>query len=87
VLVPADPGAAAKGFGDLGFIFDCGDHDLEGAGQVHGAVFVGQGEGLLLREREALAVGVVADIAAGGLGGQPLGDQARVGAGAVGQLG
>jgi hypothetical protein len=34
VLVPAHPGAAAEGFGDLRFAFDCGDHDLEGAGQI-----------------------------------------------------
>ena len=32
VLMPADPGAAAEGLGDLGFVLDRGDHDLEGAG-------------------------------------------------------
>ena len=86
VLVPGNPGAAAEGLGDLGFVLDGGDHDLEGAGQVDGVVLVGQGELLLLREEEPPAGGVVADVAAGGLGGQPLGHQTRVGAGAVGQL-
>ena len=87
VLVPADADAAARGLGDPRRVEHRAERDLEEAGQVRGAVRVGQRDRLLGRQRVAAALGVVLDVAARRLRVQPLADVALGGAGAVGELG
>ena len=87
VLVPAEPGAAARRLGDLRRVEHRAQRDLEEPGQVGGAVRIGERHGLLRRQGVAAAVRVVVDIAARRLGVQPLADVALGGPGALGQFG
>ena len=59
----------------------------KGAGQIGGAIWLGEGEGLLGGEAEGLRGFAPGDVAAGGLGGEPLADVAFVGVGNGGELG
>ena len=59
---------------------------MRNAAEKFGPVRVGQAERLLLGERELAGRRVVADVAAGGLAAQPLGEVARVAPGALGEL-
>ncbi len=86
VLVPAQPGAGAEPLGDLRLGLQRAQRQHERARRVDRAVRVGQHEGLLLGHRKGVAVRVVLDVAAGRLAAQPLGDVARVGLGAGGEL-
>ena len=87
VLVPAEAVTGDEALGDVVL----GEHGrarrLEHAALVDGAVLVGQHRGVLGRQAVGLGLGVVLDIAAGALAGQPLAHVALVGAGALGQLG
>ena len=85
VLVPADAQAGAQRAGHPRDRLELVDRDLEGAQDVEGAVLAGQRLALLLVEREAAGGRVVVDVAAGGLGRQPLQQVARIGLGAPGE--
>ncbi|MCY1362519.1 hypothetical protein D9M69_492420 [compost metagenome] len=86
VLVPADAQARAHGLDHLGNDLELRHGDLERTGHEGRAAFLGQREGLFLGQREQLALRVVFNVAAGGLGRQPFAQVARVGLGAAGEL-
>ena len=87
VLVPAQPGSGAGRLDDPRGVEHRAQRDLEEAGQVGRAVRVGERDRLLGRQRVPAAGRVVLDVAARGLGVQPLADVTLGGAGAVGQFG
>ncbi len=86
VLVPAKALARAEALGYLRLVLDGGRHQLKGARDERGAVFVGQGHRLLGWQPEGPRGRVVLDVAAGRLLAQPLADVALVTVGALGQL-
>ena len=86
VLAPAEARATADHVQDLGRIEHRADRDLKEAGQVGGAVGVGERDGLLGGQVVAAAVRVVGHEAAGRLGVEPLAHVALVGVGGLGQL-
>ena len=86
VLVPAHALAGAEVIGDAVVGLEHAQRQHERARRVHGAVGVGQHEGLLLGQRVAVAGRVVLHVAAGRLAAQPLRDVPRVGAGPRGEL-
>ena len=75
------------GLGDPRRVEHRAERDLEEPGQVRRAVLVGERDGLLGRERVAAVAGSYVDVAAGGLGVEPLAHVALGGAGARGELG
>ena len=79
VLLPPEALAGAEALGDLGFVAHARRGDVERARKKRRALRVGQAGGLLRGQEEALALGVVLDIAAGGLRAQPLAHVALVG--------
>jgi hypothetical protein len=74
VQVPAHADAGADRGGHHGLVADAGGGQLEGAGHERGAALVGQRERLLVGEVVATVRRVVAEISAGGLPRQPLGE-------------
>ena len=86
VLVPADTGPGAVGLLHAWHGGERAEGQLERAGQEQWSVGVGESERLLLGHRVAVVVGVVLDVAAGGLAPEPLGHVAGVGAGPLGEL-
>ena len=87
VLVPADTGAAAGGVGDPAGTGDRADGDLEQPRQERRARLVGEGDGVLGRERVAGRRGVVVHDRAGRLRVEPLPGVVRVRAGGHRELG
>jgi hypothetical protein len=87
VLVPPDTGAAAGGVRDPAGTGDGADGDLEQPGQERRARLVGEGDGMLGRERVAGRRGVVVHDRAGRLRIEPLAGVVRVGAGGHRELG
>src|SRR4029453_17886401 len=81
VLVPAHPGAGAKGIDDLRDGATGGGRDLEAAGNERGAALGRECERLLFGHAETFGDGIVLDVAACRLRRQPLAHVARVGAG------
>lgn len=76
MFMPADPVTGTEGLFDTIGVVEAGGDDLEGAGDEGGAVFDGEGEGLLGGQRESLVARVVQNIAAGGVCVEPLADVA-----------
>ena len=72
VLVPAHPVAAAKCLQDAVFVSVERRDQVIDAEDVKRAVFIGQRQRVLVRERVAVAARVVADVTARGLVPQPL---------------
>ena len=67
VVVPADAVAGLDRLGDARRVEHRADRDLEEAGQVGGAVLVGERDRLLRRQRVATRGGVVLDVPTGRL--------------------
>ena len=86
VLVPPEAFARPEALGDLGLVAHARRGDVEGAGKERRALGIGEAGRLLRRQEEALAVGVVLGVAAGGLRAQPLAHVALVGARPRGEL-
>jgi predicted ATPase/DNA-binding SARP family transcriptional activator len=85
MVVPRDACARAEGLGQARLGAQVPEDGQEGRRDV-GSVGVGEAERLLLGQRERAGGRVVVDVATGGLAAQPLGEVARVAAGAVGEL-
>ena len=86
VLVPAHPGAGAERLGDARLGLQRAEREHERAGNIHGAVRVGQRERLLFGHRVGLRGGVVLHVPASRLPAQPFGDIPRAGPGPPGEL-
>jgi hypothetical protein len=87
VLVPAEAVAGPEHPLDVRRVLDDGGRQLERAREVGGALLLGERQGLLGREAEALGRGVVGDVSAGGHRRQPLADVPLGRVRAVGELG
>jgi hypothetical protein len=86
VLVPSEAAVRPDGLGDPFGVPGRRDRDVERRGDLH-PVRRGQGERLLLGEREAFGARVVGEVAAGGLSGEPLAHVALPDGGLLGDLG
>lgn len=71
VIMPADAGAGAEGFGDLRFIEPDGLHDFEGAAEKGRTVLIGKGHGLFGGQAESAVFVIIIDIFGRGLSGEP----------------
>ena len=83
--VPAQAFARAKGFDDLVFIEPERGRDLESRRHENGALVERQDHRLRRRQGVSLLLGIVGDIAAGRLVGEPLADIALANAGCFGE--
>src|SRR5207244_6171038 len=86
MLVPADAIAGASSLDDLRRVQHRAERDLEEPREIGRALRVRQRERLLGREGVAAALRLVLDVAAGGLGVEPLPHVTLRGAGPFGQL-
>ena len=86
MLVPADAIARASSLDDLRRVQHRAERDLKEPGEIGRALRVRQRERLLGRKGVATALRLILDVAAGGLGVEPLAHVALRGAGALGQL-
>ena len=84
--MPAHSRTGAERLGDLGLILHGRRGQLEGAGHECGALLLSEGERLHLAQQVTIGVGVVGDVAAGGLAAQPFPHVALGRGGALGQL-
>ena len=85
VLVPANAGAGTECLLDLVLRLQRSERELEGPGEEHRPLRVGQCERLLSGHRVRLGARVVLDVPARGLSAQPLVDVSRVGPGGLGE--
>ena len=85
VRVPAQAFARAEGFDDLVFVEPERSRDLEGRRHENGALLERQHHRLRRRQSVSLLLGIVGDIAAGCLVGEPFADIALANAGCLGE--
>src|SRR3569833_1238617 len=87
MLVPTNAFPSSKCFGDLGFVEIGRLHAVECTGEESWRPLFGESHGLLGREGERIAFGMVVDVSGSGLPRQPFAQIALMQAGLLGKLG